>query len=143
ELPTRPARCVSVMTLLVAAATEYETLTTACGLVNRSEMGKLALTGDEAKAFLAGQVSNDTEGLTPGGGCYALLLTNKGKITADLRVLDIALAGGGEELLLICERAALQDLFDVVRRAMIGWKCELHKRTVQQGLFSLIGPQAA
>jgi folate-binding protein YgfZ len=129
------------MTLLVAEATDYETLRHGCGLVDRSELGKLALSGAEAKLFLAGQVTNDIEVLTPGQGCYALVLTNKGKISAELRVLDVATTAG-EELLLVCPRPALQGVFDIVRRGMIGWKCELDKRTVQQALFSLIGPQA-
>ena len=38
----------------------------AAGCVDRSERGKLALTGAEAKSFLQGQVSNDVEALTPG-----------------------------------------------------------------------------
>ena len=66
---------------------EYLTLTDGCGLVDRSERGKLALTGPGAKEFLAGQVTNDTEALTPGSGCYAAFLTPKGKMLGDLRVL--------------------------------------------------------
>src|SRR3954462_3061308 len=108
-----------------------------CGLLDRSERGKLALTGSEAKAFLAGQVTNDTESLTPGHGVYAALLTHKGKMLADLRVLDL-----GDELWLDNERVSLQALFDTIRRAKIGYDVELHKRTLQQALFSLLGPQA-
>ena len=67
---------------------EYSALTEGCGLVDRSERGKLALTGSEAKGFLQGQVTNDVEGLTPGTGCYAAFLTNKGKMRGDLRILD-------------------------------------------------------
>ena len=41
-------------------------MTETCGIVDRSERGKLALTGSEAKSFLQGQVSNDVEALRPG-----------------------------------------------------------------------------
>jgi folate-binding protein YgfZ len=116
---------------------EHRVLTTACGLLDRSERGKLALTGSEAKEFLAGQVTNDIEGLEPGTGCYAALLTPKGKMLGDLRVLD-----AGDELLLDTERVALQALFDTVRRHKIGYDVELHKRTLQRGLLSLVGPRA-
>lgn len=115
-----------------------ELLTTDCGLVDRSERGKLALTGAEAKGLLSGQVTNDVEALEPGHGCYAALLTNKGKMLGDLRVL--AVGGEAPELHLDCERVALQALFDQLRRAAIGWQAELHKRTVQEALFSLLGP---
>src|SRR5215212_10201094 len=108
-----------------------------CALVDRSERGKLALTGADTKEFLQGQVSNDIESLTPGSGCYAAFLTHKGKMLGDLRVLDT-----GEELLLDCERVALQELFTMIRRYKLGRDVELHKRTLERGLLSLIGPGA-
>jgi tRNA-modifying protein YgfZ len=116
---------------------EYRALTEGCGLLDRSERGKLALTGPGAKEFLAGQVTNDTEALAPGSGCYAAFLTPKGKMLGDLRILD-----RGEELLLDTERPALQALFDMIRRFKIGYDVQLHKRTVERGLLSLLGPDA-
>jgi folate-binding protein YgfZ len=106
-------------------------------IVDRSERGKLALTAPDAKSFLHGQVTNDIEALEPGSGCYAAFLTHKGKMLGDLRVLD---AGG--ELLLDCERVALQELFNMIRRYKVGRDVELHKRTLERGLLSLIGPDA-
>jgi folate-binding protein YgfZ len=106
-------------------------------VVDRSERGKLALTGTEAKTFLQGQVTNDIEALAPGQGCYAAFLTHKGKMLGDLRVFDI-----GGELLLDCERVALQELFNMIHRYKLGREVELHKRTVELGLFSVIGPDA-
>lgn len=116
---------------------EYVALTDGCGLLDRSERGKLAVTGGEASSFLQGQVSNDVEGLEPGRGCYAAFLTHKGKMLGDLRILD-----AGDELLLDCERSALQELFNLLRRTTLGRDAELHKRTLQRGLLSLIGPGA-
>jgi folate-binding protein YgfZ len=126
----------------MAATTEtlehaHRALTGGAGVFDRSELGKLALAGAQAKELLNGQVSNDVEALEPGTGCYAALLTNKGKMLGDLRVLDT-----GPELLLLTERASLQALFDQIRRGAIGWQAELRKRTLQQGLLSVIGPRA-
>src|SRR5947209_13884441 len=126
------------MTSTVAIAADYRVLAEQCGLLDRSERGKLALAGSEAKSFLQGQVTNDVEALLPGTGCYAALLTPKGKMLGDLRILDT-----GEELLLDTERVALQALFNDVRRTMIGYDGHLHKRTLERGLLSLIGPEAA
>jgi folate-binding protein YgfZ len=120
-----------------STAADLQVLETACGLVDRSERGKLALTGTEAKSYLTGQVTNDIEGLEPGTGCYAAFLTHKGKMQGDLRVLNL-----GHELLLDTERPALQALFNLIRRSTIGFDAELHKRTVERGLLSLIGPDA-
>ena len=57
---------------------------------------------------------------------------------ADLRVLDT-----GSELWIDTERVALQALFDNLRRGAVGWQAELHKRTLQQALLSLVGPHAS
>jgi folate-binding protein YgfZ len=116
---------------------QYRALTERCGLIDRSERGKLALTGSEAKAFLQGQVTNDVEALAPGQGCYAAFLTHKGKMLGDLRVLDL-----GDELFLDTERVALQELFTMIRRYKLGRDVELHKRTLERGLLSLVGPAA-
>jgi len=125
------------MSSTTSVSSEYRALTTGCGLLDRSERGKLALAGGEAKGFLQGQVSNDVESLTPGTGCYAAFLTPKGKMLGDLRILD-----GGDELLLDTERVALQGLFNMIRRFSIGYDVQLHKRTLERGLLALIGPEA-
>jgi folate-binding protein YgfZ len=123
--------------MAVVADTWYRALIEACGMVDRSERGKLALTGPEAKTFLQGQVTNDVEALEPGQGCYAAFLTHKGKMLGDLRVLDL-----GDELLLDTERSTLQELFNMIRRYKLGADVELHKRTLEWALLSLIGPDA-
>lgn len=115
----------------------YRAITEGAAVVDRSERGKLALSGAGAKEFLAGQVTNDILALAPGRGCYAALLTHKGKMRADLRVLD-----AGDELLLDTERPALQAVFDTIRTFKLGFDVELHKRTLQRSLLSVAGPRA-
>jgi folate-binding protein YgfZ len=124
---------------------DYRTLKQACGLVDRSDRGKLALTGTGAVEFLNGQVTNELADLQPGEGLYAAFLTHKGKMLGDLRILAVASgeANAPIELLLDTERVALQALFDMIRRFKVGYDVELHKRTVERGLLSLVGPEAA
>ncbi|HZE05162.1 MAG TPA: folate-binding protein, partial [Solirubrobacteraceae bacterium] len=126
------------MSTLALSDSEYRAATEGCGLVDRSERGKLALTGTETKPFLQGQVSNDVEALRPGQGCYAAFLTPKGKMLGDVRILDT-----GGELLLDTERVALQELFNMIRRFSLGYDVQLHKRTLERGLLSLMGPRSA
>ncbi len=132
-------------------AEDYAILTERCGLVDRSERGKLALSGSGAVEFLNGQVTNELVGLAPGEGRYAAFLTHKGKMLGDLRILAVgdaadsdsnALAAAPAELLLDTERVALQALFDMIRRFKVGYDVELHKRTLESSLLSLIGPTA-
>ena len=125
------------MSILDTRSSEYRARTEGCGLADRAGRGRLALTGADRREFLHGQITNDIEGLEPGHGCYAALLTHKGKMLGDLRVLDL-----GDELLLSCERAGLQELFNMIRRYKLGSDVEVHKRTVEMGELSLIGPEA-
>ena len=124
---------------------EYRVLVEGCGLLDRSERGKLALSGAGAVEFLNGQVTNELMTLAPGTGCYAAFLTHKGKMLGDLRILAVGedAHAAPSELLLDTERVALQALFDMIRRFKVGYELELHKRTLERGLLSLIGPDAA
>jgi folate-binding protein YgfZ len=125
-------------------ATDYEALLNGCGLLDRSERGKLALSGADAVEFLNGQVTNELGTRSPGEGCYAAFLTHKGKMLGDVRILAVGESRDAPpaELLLDTERACLQELFDMIRRYKVGYDVQLHKRTLEHGLLSLIGPRA-
>jgi folate-binding protein YgfZ len=114
---------------------EHSALVERVGLFDRSERGKLAVTGAEAGPFLDSMLSNDIAGIPVGGGAYTTLLTHKGRILADPRVLHTT-----EGFLLDTERVGLQALFDAIRQLRIGYQAELHKRTLERSLVSLIGP---
>jgi folate-binding protein YgfZ len=125
------------MTTTTSFEADYAALTERVGVLDRSERGKLALTGKDAKEFLQGQLTQDVEGLSAGHGSYAAFLTQKGKMLGDVRVLDT-----GDEILIDTERIALQPLFNMIRTYSLGLAVELHKRTLECCLLSLIGPLA-
>jgi folate-binding protein YgfZ len=118
-------------------ASEYAAVSEDAGLLDRSQRGKLALSGPDAAPFLDSVLSNDIAALTPGHGADATLLTHKGRMLAEVRVLKTE-----EELLLDTERVALQALFDALHQFAIGYSAELHKRTLEVTLLSAIGPGA-
>jgi folate-binding protein YgfZ len=124
-------------------AEDYAILRDDCGLLDRSERGKLALSGPDAAEFLGGQVTNELSDLQIGSGRYAAFLTHKGKMLGDLRILAVEDEEGRLELALDTERVALQALFDMIRRFKVGYAVELHKRTLERALLSLIGPRSA
>ena len=103
--------------------------------MDRSQRGKLLLTGTEVKDFLQGQVTNDVLALTEGEGCYAAFLTPKGKMLGDLRIFDAGPVG----VFVDCERVVLQDLFNLIRRFKLGRDVDVHKRTLERGLLSVVG----
>ena len=122
---------------MAVAAPEYDLLTGSAGLVDRSERGKVLITGAEAAEFLQGQVTNDVEALRPGEGCYAAFLSHKGKMRGDLRLLR------GEDLLLVdLEPAALPGFLHLLVMYSIGREVRHEDVTAHRALLSVIGPQA-
>jgi len=62
------------------------------------------MTGPDAVAHLQSMVSNDVEAIPAGGGAYALLLTPKARVIADLEVFNT-----GGELVLACSPEVLTE----------------------------------
>ena len=117
-------------------ASEYALLREDAGALERPR-GKLVLDGGEAPDFLQGQVTNDVEGLAPGTGCYALLLTHKGKVRADMRILR------GEGWIWIdCAKGALPVLEHMIRTYGIGRDIGMRDVTGERSIVSVIGPRA-
>jgi folate-binding protein YgfZ len=116
---------------------EYELLKRGVGAVDRSDRGKLLLTGDEVAEFLQGQVTNDVEGLAPGSGCYAALLTPKGKMRADMRILR-----GDGWFLLDTEPHGLAPLRRTIETYSIGRDVRATDVTAERAILSLVGPAA-
>lgn len=116
---------------------DYDLLRTEVAAVDRSERGKLILFGRDAAEFLQGQLTNDIEALEPGHGCYAALLTHKGKMQTDVRVLR-----GSDWIRLDTEPVGLAPLARTVRTYSIGRDVSYEDRTAQEGIVSLIGPKA-
>ena len=119
------------------ATAEYELLTESAGLVDRSDRAKLVVRGGEAAEFLQGQVSNDVEGLAPGQGCYAALLTHKGKLRTDLRVLR-----AGDWFWLDAEPIGLAPLAHTVKTYSLGRDVSWEDVTAERSILSLVGPRS-
>jgi tRNA-modifying protein YgfZ len=116
---------------------QYRQLREECGLLDRSERGKLLVRGPEAADYLQGQLTNDVEALGPGEGCYAALLDRKGHMQADMRVLR---PGEGPDLWIDTEAVAA----DVARRHLetykIGRDVEVEDVGDRRSILSLLGP---
>jgi len=65
---------------------EHHAVRQGVGIVDLSHRGRLRLTGSDRTAYLHRIISNDVEGLSVGEGNYATILTNRGKIIADMKV---------------------------------------------------------
>jgi folate-binding protein YgfZ len=118
------------------AASEYELLRDSAGAVERTR-GKLILRGAEAADFLQGQVTNDVEGLAPGTGCYALLLTHKGKVRMDMRILR-----GADWIWIDCAKGALPVIEHTIRTYGIGRDIRVEDVSGERTIVSVLGPRA-
>lgn len=134
--PPAPATPPAVEVITLAPEAE-RALRCGAALVDRSDRGKLALSGEAAAECLNGQVTQDVAKIEPGCGAYATFLTTKGQMLGDVRIVRTA-----DTFELDTERISLQALFDLLRVGVLGHDAELHKRTLQRGLISLIGPRA-
>jgi folate-binding protein YgfZ len=121
----------------VLRAAEYELVRESAGLADGSARGKLRLRGTDAADFLQGQVTNDVEALAPGTGCYAALLTHKGKVQADMRVLR-----GDDWLWLDTEPGLADVLLRTIRTYGIGREVRAEDETETHAILSLLGPAA-
>jgi folate-binding protein YgfZ len=79
---------------------QYRALHDGAGLVDRSDRGRLRLTGRDRRDYLQGLLTNDIVALTAGSGCYACLLTAQGRMIADMYVVET-----GEAILMDLEEA--------------------------------------
>src|SRR5574341_1420693 len=69
------------------ASAAYNAVRSAVGLMDLSHRGLLQFTGADRLSYLQGMLSNDLRLLKPFEGQYATVLTQQGKVIADVRVL--------------------------------------------------------
>ncbi len=117
---------------------QYRQLREECGLLDRSERGKLIVSGGEAAEYLQGQLTNDVEALSPGEGQYAALLDRKGHMQADMRVLRIS----SEEIGIDTEPEALEAARRHLEMYKIGREVTVVDLTAERAILSLIGPRS-
>jgi tRNA-modifying protein YgfZ len=121
----------------VIATSDYELVTESVGFVNRSDRAKFIVRGSEAADFLQGQVSNDVEALEPGGGCYATVLSHKGKLRTDLRILR-----DDDSFWLDTEAIGHAVLEHMLKTYSLGRDVQFEDVTESRALLSLVGPAA-
>jgi folate-binding protein YgfZ len=129
---------------------QYRQLREECGVLDRSDRGKLLLKGSEAAEYLQGQLTNDIEALEPGEGCYAALLDRKGHMQADMRVLNLSAVPfheiSGETnsaaIWIDTEAEALEPARRHLDMYKIGREVTLEDASEQYSILSLIGPRS-
>jgi folate-binding protein YgfZ len=110
------------------------------GLFALPERGVAAVRGADRARWLDGMLTNEVEGLAPGGprsGCHALALTREGRIVAEVHVL-----ARPDALLLELEREALPALLAHLGRFVVADDVVLRDESAAWERFALEGPAA-
>ncbi|MGB7587470.1 MAG: glycine cleavage T C-terminal barrel domain-containing protein [Solirubrobacterales bacterium] len=118
---------------------EYRQLREEAGLLDRSNRGKLAITGPDAAEYLQGQLTNDVESLATGEGCYAALLDRKGHMQADMRVLRL----DSETFWIDTEPEATEVAGRHLQTYKVGRQVEVTDVTAERAILSLVGPRSS
>jgi folate-binding protein YgfZ len=116
---------------------EHETVRERAGVIDRSERGKIEVTGKDRTTFLHGLVSNDVKGLVPGQGRESALLDVYGKVTALLVIHCLA-----DRLVLETDRQLAESLLGAIDRYLFSEKAELEDVTPASGILTVAGPAA-
>jgi glycine cleavage system T protein len=120
-----------------ALQAEYQALRHGVGLCDLSHRGLVRITGRDRQRFVHAMVSNDTNNLQPGQGCYATFLTAKGHLIADFVVYAEA-----EAYLLELEPQAVRPFIEAIEFFVISEDVTLHDESGHWGLLALQGPHA-
>jgi len=118
-------------------AAEQVALNQRAGVLDLSFRGRLCLTGADRLRFLHGQVTNDVKKLQAGEGCYAALVSSKGRMESDLNVYSL-----DEELLLDFEPGMNEKVTSRLKRYIVSDDVEIVEVGSIYGLLSIQGPQA-
>jgi len=110
---------------------------TGAALFDASAREVVRLTGPDRVSFLQGMVTQDVEGLPVGAVADAALLTVKGAMVADARVVKRP-----EDFLVLTEPGYGSVVLGVLERYLISEEAELSDATAGFGQLSVIGPEA-
>ncbi len=102
------------------------------------DRGVLAISGDDARTFLQGLISNDINKVSATHAIHAALLTPQGKYLHDFFITEAP--GGG--LLMDCERARLEDLAKRLKLYKLRAKVVIEDQSEAWTVFALPGADA-
>jgi folate-binding protein YgfZ len=119
------------------ALAEHSALRGSAGALDLSFRSRLCLTGADRQRFLNGQVTNNVRDLNVGEGCYAVLVTAKGRLQSDLNIYCLA-----QELLLDFEPGLSARIAGALEKYIIADDVQVLDAAPHYGLLSVQGPKS-
>jgi len=106
--------------------------------VDRSDRGRIVLSGRDRASYLHGLLTNDIAALHEGEGCYAAYLTPQGRMIADMHVYEL-----GEAILLTTIRDVKGALLARLDQYIFSEDVQLGDVTDTYAQWGIVGPDAA
>ena len=123
---------------------EYSAIRKGCGLIDLAQRGVLELIGKDRHDFLGNLLTNKTwdkatrTGMTAGEGRYAFFLNLKGRVVADMTLIE-----RGDRLLIDLDRRLVSMLRDTLDKYVFAEKLTFADRSTTHTRLGLLGPGAA
>lgn len=117
---------------------EHQAVRKSVGIVDVSYRSRHQLTGDDRGKFLHRIISNDVESLSVGQGTYAMLLTHRGKIIADLNIYVLE-----DTIIIDTAPETTENLFNELDKYIIADDVELSDVTEEIGAIAVHGPKSS
>src|SRR5438874_5437584 len=118
-------------------AAEYTAARSTVALIDLAHRGLVQFTGPDRLSFLQGMLSNDLRVLKPFDGQYATILTQQGKVVADVRVLCSL-----NSFYLDCWENLKEKVVEHLNRYLVADDVEIADRSEEYTCISLQGPNS-
>jgi folate-binding protein YgfZ len=116
----------------------YDAARSGAGLVDRSDRGRIVLSGQDRASYLHGLLTNDIAALGAGEGCYAAYLTAQGRMITDLWVYEL-----GGTMLVTMGRDVKDLVLSRFDQFVFSEDVQLGDATDQFAGTAIIGPDSA
>jgi folate-binding protein YgfZ len=116
----------------------YDAARHRAAFLDRSDRGRIVVSGTECASYLHGLLTNDILALKAGQGCYAAYLTAQGRMITDLYVYEL-----GDVLLLTMTGAVKDGVMAKLDQFIFSEDVQLGDVTATFAQCAVIGPDAA
>src|SRR5262245_16009092 len=121
----------------IVSATAYEAARHRAAVLDRSDRGRIVVSGADRASYLQGLLTNDIVALQSGQGCYAAYLTPQGRMIADLFVYEL-----GDVILLTLERSVRETVLAKLDQFIFSEDVQLGDVTESFAQIGVVGPEA-
>src|ERR1700730_11596684 len=116
----------------------YEAPRHGAALIDRSDRGRIIVSGQDRASYLHGLLTNDIAALRAGEGCYAAYLTPQGRMIADMWVYEL-----GDVMLLTLARDVKNTILAKLDQFIFTEDVKLGDVTGTFTSVAVVGPKAA